>query len=98
MKIKYLRLSKDEKKKINKEFLETNKGKNINKNLRNARICAILCFVYSIYLIIEYFVKKTTIFDIISAVVIVLFGIFSIIYAHKIFVKSVNDYLINKKS
>ena len=98
MKIKYLRLSKDEKKNIKKDFLETKKGSIINKHLRNSKICAILCFAYAIFLIVEYIIEKNSIFNIISALLLIAFGIFCFIYSHRIFVKSVNDYLVNKKS
>ena len=96
MKTKYQKLSKDEKKNIKKEFLATKKGGNVNHNLKRARICALLCIIYSLYLIIDYLLKKENISGLVSAFILLAFGIFSIIYSHIIFAKSINDYLISQ--
>ncbi|MBR4230925.1 MAG: hypothetical protein IKR74_02050 [Bacilli bacterium] len=98
MKVKYLKLSKEERKKIKQEYLATKKGTTITNNLKIARICALLCICYSAYLFINNIIREVSIPDIVTAVGVLSFGIFSIIYAHKIFIKSINDYLIGKKS
>ena len=98
MKVKYLRLKKEERKAVKSEFLSTAKGEVISKNLKSARICGILCILYSIFLITSYIIKKSSIFDLVSAIAMIIFAIFTFVYANHIILKGVNNYLINKKS
>ena len=97
MKIKYLRLSKNERKKVKNEFYSTNKGSIIRKNLNNARICAILCLIYATYILIEHFIKDNSVSNIVLSITVFIFGIGMLIYAHKIYLKSVNEYVVKNK-
>lgn len=98
MKVKYLRLSKDEKIKEKEAFYQTKKGIIVRKNLRNGRICAILCLFYALYLFIDYWILKNgNISNIIYAILLIIFGIGSLIFAHHIFIKSINNYVTSDK-
>lgn len=97
MKIKYLRLSKKEQADVKDSFYKTQKGIVVQKNLKVAKICAILCIIYSIYLVFDYLLNKGSITDLLFAIAIFIFGLAGILYAHRIFLKAVNEYVIKSK-
>ncbi len=97
MKVKYLRLSKLDKKKAQKLFYETDKGIIIRKNLRNANICSILSILYIIYLLWEYIFKNRLFINLFLAITLTIFVITSFIVSRKIFVKAINQYVIDNK-
>lgn len=97
MKVKYLRLSKEERKKIKKEFYETNLGMYVKKKLTSALICSIFCLIMALYLIIDAFVRDLSLMEKVYGFFILIVGIILIITYRKISVKKINEYLTKKK-
>lgn len=98
MKKEYSNLSKDEKLKIRKEFYATKKGQAICKHLKNAKIYALLAILYAFYLIIDFIIKKSAFYDLIIAIFVLIFGIGSIIYAHHIKIKKINELISSNQN
>ena len=97
MKIKYLRLNRNEKKAVKEKFYQTSIGKYIKKKLRSALICALLCIIFAIYLIIDAFVNDLTIVDKFYGFAILTIGVAFLIIHRKIFIKKINEYVIKNK-
>lgn len=97
MKIKYLRLSKEERKKINIKYFNTEKGKYIKKNLQNSLICGILCIFYGIYMLIDSILNKITFLNMFYSISIIVFGIILVIVTHIIKIKKLNNYVVKNK-
>ena len=93
MKLKYYTLTKEEKQKIKKEFYQTTFGKEINLRLNRVFIISILCFAYSIFL----FIKYENIWELISAIALVLAGLIFLIGSFKVRIDKINHYLVTKK-
>ena len=98
MKIKYLRLSKDDKKRARCEFNKTPKGIAVRKNLRNALLCALLSIIYAGYLLWDYFNKNKILTNVVMSVTLIIFAIISFIMVYKIYLKSVNQYVVDNKN
>ena len=97
MKIKYLRLSREEKKLVKQNFYKTNAGKNVKKHLTNALVCSIFCIGISIYIIVDAFIQNVSFWNKIYGFFILGFGIAGIVAYHKIFFKKINEYVIKSK-
>lgn len=97
MKVKYLRLSKKERKEVKARYYDTNTGKYIKKKLTSALLCAIFCIICSIYLILDAFINDLTILDKIYGFMILIIGIALLIAQRKIFIKKINEYVIKHK-
>lgn len=97
MKIKYLRMSKKEKKEVKDKFYATDAGKRLKKSLKFPNICGILTTIFGVFLLIDAIINKLKIFDYIYAFVTLGFGIFFIIASRKIFVKRINAYVTMRK-
>ena len=97
MKIKYLRMSKEEQKKARQKYFATETGKYVNKKLKAALTCAILLLLISIYNIYDAFFITKSLFDQVYAIFILLIGFTLIIVYHKIMIKKINQYVTRNK-
>ncbi|MBE6155693.1 MAG: hypothetical protein E7164_02945 [Firmicutes bacterium] len=97
MKVKYLRLNKEERKKAKNNFYQTDTGKYVRKQLFYATICSILCVVASIYLIYDAFANNLSLMEKIYSICILIIGFFLLVARRKIFIKKVNEYVIKTK-
>lgn len=100
MKIKYLRLNKEERKEARDKFFATEKGILVKKKLNYGLFCSILLMLFSIYLLIDAIKNKLGTWSIIYGVGVFVFGIVFLIYYFKIRTTVVNNYLTkpnNKK-
>lgn len=95
MKVKYLRLTKEEKQNVKNEYYKTDKGLYIKKKLRTTLICGILCILIGLYIFIGSIINNKT-WDLFYGIIIVIFGIFFIIETRIIFVKKINKYVVSK--
>lgn len=97
MKVKYLRLSKEERKKVNNKYFNTEKGKYIKKKLQISFICGVLCIMYGIYLLIDSILSKITFLNMFYSISIIVFGIILVIATHIIKIKKLNNYVVKNK-
>ena len=97
LKIKYLRLSKDERKQKKKEYFNTEKGKYVKTKIQNSLICAIICIIFSIYIIIDNILNKMTFLNMFYGISILIIGIILIIAGHIIKIKKINNYVVKNK-
>lgn len=97
MKVKYLRLSAKERKKVKEKYYNTENGKYVKKKLLSALVCAILCVIGAIYLILDAFINDLLLIEKIYGFMILIFGIILLIAHHKIFIKKINEYVIKNK-
>lgn len=96
MKVKYLRLSKKERKEIKQKYYETETGKYVKKKLNSALICSALCIAASLYIIIDAFINNLSIIEKIYGFVILFIGFCLLIANKRIFIKKINEYVIKK--
>ena len=96
MKVKYLRLSKEERKKYRDEFYQTDEGKKVKKNLRQSLICNILCLLISIYLIYDAFFKSISLMNKIYGISLFVLCIIGLFVYRKVYVRRVNQYVTKK--
>ena len=97
MKVKYLRLSKEEKKEVKKTYFATNEGKYIKKSLIELIICSSLTIIYSLYYIWDAVSKNGSLLSKIFGIFIFAGGFAFLISARYIFIKKINNYLTKKK-
>lgn len=97
MKIKYNRLSKENKIKYKKEYYQTNEGKYVKRKLLSALVCGILCLIISIYLLIDAYISHLGIWQYIYGSCVFVFGIMFIIFYFKILITKLNIYVIKNK-
>ncbi|MBE6148616.1 MAG: hypothetical protein E7167_03905 [Firmicutes bacterium] len=97
MKVKYLRLNTKERKKVKEKYYKSETGRYVKKKLLSALICAILCIVGSIYLIVDAFINDLSIIEKIYGFVILIIGIILLIAHRKIFIKKINEYVVKTK-
>ena len=95
LKVKYLRLDKDKRKKVKQKYYETSLGKYVKKKLISSFICGILCISIGIYLLIS--TKNPKFIDYFYNVIILLIGIGFLIAIRKIEIKKINEYVIKNK-
>lgn len=96
MKIKYLRLTKDEKKNAKEKFLQTEAGKYVKKKLTSVMWSGWLCMGFAIYIIVDAYIKKLNLFDYIYGSIIFVFGIVFVILAHRTYITKINDFITKK--
>lgn len=97
MKVKYLRLSKEERKKVNNKYFNTEKGKYIKKKIQISFICGVLCIMYGIYLLIDSILNKITFLNMFYSISIIVFGIILVFATHIIKIKKLNNYVVKNK-
>jgi len=97
MKVKYLRLNREERKKAKQKYYQTQNGAYVKKKLKSALICSILCIIGSVYLIIDAFLNDLTIIEKIYGFVVLAFGVALLFIHRKIFVKKINEYVVKNK-
>lgn len=98
MKIKYLRLSKKERKEARERYFATESGARNKKRINVSLICSILCMLFSVYLIIDAFIgKQNTVWDKIYGFSILIIGFGMFLFYFKLRTRLVNDYLTKKK-
>lgn len=93
MKVKYLRLNKEERKEARDKFFATEQGIKSKKSLNRSLICSILCMLFSIYLLIDAFKNTHETFDYIYGVCIAIISIMMFMFYLKIRVTVINNYL-----
>lgn len=97
MKIKYKRLTKEEKKQVIAEYKKTDKGKVMYTRLTRLFIIGILGIIYAIwYFIYDYLNYDLTISDLLVIIPLFLISFFFIIMACKLRIKNLNNYVIKK--
>ena len=97
MKIKYLRLNKKERKEARKDFFMTNTGKYVRSKIRSSILCAIMCIIFSAYLIIDAFINDMNILQKIYSFAIMFIGIALLIASYRIYIKKINEFVVKKK-
>lgn len=97
MKIKYLRLSKKERKEIRKEFYSTEKGKNLKNRLFLVFICAFVIDIIAFYCIIDNLLNRGEIWENIYAGGLLAISLFFYYNINRIHLTKVNNFTINKK-
>ena len=97
MKIKYKRMSKNEKKELIKDYRATDKGKNMYIRLIRLTIIGIIGIIYSIcYFSYEYLNNSLSLSDYLLTIPLFLASIFFILMAYKLRIKVLNNYAIKK--
>lgn len=97
MKIKYLRLSKEERKKIKKEYFASPKGKALKSKLRMVNISALGLFLCSIFITIQTFINKTSYWNYIYSSCLVIIAIAFLVISYNLRLKRINNYVIEKR-
>lgn len=92
-KLKYYSLSKEEKELLKEEYYKTDKGISNKTRLNRLFILGILGICFSIYL----YISHTTIWDIVTASLLLIASLIFIIGSFKIKIRNLNNYLIKKK-
>lgn len=92
MKIKYWRLTKDERKKARNNFYKTEFGKNISSRLTRLLVTGILGLLFSLYLLIFH----ESIWDITSGSLLLVASIVFIISSIKLRIRNINDFITKK--
>ena len=98
MKIKYLRLNKEKKRKVKQSFAKNETGIRITKYLKCATICSILCFCIGIYTSISAFINQESVAMKIYGITLCVIGIAGLVTKHKIYIKKINEYVIKNKN
>lgn len=97
MKTKYQRMSKEEKKKAIARYYNSPNGKVNKLRFNRLLLCGIMCFIYSIVVSIDCFIKKGSYWNYVLAGIVFIFGLVFIIGRYKIRAKSVNNFVIKNK-
>ena len=92
-KLKYYSLSKEQKLDLKKKFYETKHGQEIQKRLNRLFIIGILGIIFSIYLILV----NQNIWELISAITLLIISIFFIYQSYHVRIKKINNYLTKTK-
>lgn len=96
MKIKYYRLSKEERKEYRNKFYSTTKGKNIRKFTSISYVMDILLLITGVYYILDtYFNKGNKLYYYYAALIIVI-AIIMFVSVHKLRINKINDYIVKK--
>lgn len=97
MKIKYLRLTNEEKAKVRKKYFDTKAGLNVRKFLSMSMLCSVFLIIISIFLCYDAFYDEFDSATLIFSVVNAFFGLFILYYTRKIYIEKINNYLVKKK-
>ena len=92
-KLKYYSLTNKEKYQLKNNFYQTEFGKSIDLRLKRVFIIGIIAFFFGIFLIIT----KKNIWDIITAISLLLASFLFIFGSFKIRINKLNDFLIKQK-
>ena len=91
--LKIYSLSKDERNKLKEEFYKSDRGKDLKLRLTRLLIIGIMGIIFSIFL----FISNTSIFDIITGVILIIASLVFIIASFRLRITKLNDYLVKKK-
>jgi len=95
---KFERLSKEEKKEAINGYYQTKKGQ-INKDrFFRLKLIGGICLIWSVYLVVDAFIRGYNIWNYIMATLLFIFGIIFFVGRYKVLCRDVNNYLINKQS
>ena len=94
LKLKYYSLSKNEKRKIKEEFYQTEFGKNTRYRLNRLCIIGLAGILFSIFL----YIFNASIWDIVTASLLLIASLVFIIASFKIRINKINDYLTKRKT
>lgn len=97
MKIKYLRLTKEERKKVRELYYATPKGKALKSKLRLVLFSSLGLLLCFIYLITDALMHSGSTWDYAYAICILVFAIFFLVAYFKLRLKRLNDYVVNNK-
>ena len=98
MKVYYLRLPKDEQKKIKSNFYQTEKGKRLVKYSNISFVMCILLIIYSIYLSIDTYINHKTPLYYYYSILLIIIAIILIISIRNTRIKAINNSItIDKK-
>lgn len=97
MKIKYLRLTKEQKKKAKDLYYNTPKGKALKSKLRLVLISSIGLFLCSILIIGDAIINKKSVWDYIYAASLAIAALIFLIVSYKLRIKRINNYIVNNK-
>ena len=96
MKIKYLRLTKEEKKQVQNDFYNTELGKEFKKYINISIIMNILLIIIGIYYILDTVIKKGNVGYYYFSSVLIIIAIIFLFFIYKAKVKKYNDFVIKK--
>ena len=97
MKIKYLRLTKEQRKKVKETYYNTPKGKALKSKLRLVLVSIIGLIICAIAILIDAIINKGSTWDYIYAACLGLIAICFIVVSYNLRIKRLNNYLINNK-
>ncbi len=96
-KYKYLTLSKEEQKKLQEKYFQTNDGINLKKIFNRIIMYSICLIIIGIVLSVQNYLNDKGTTSYIYSIFLVIVGIAFLIARHNIFIKKINEYLINSK-
>ena len=96
MKIKYYRLSKEERKQYRDKFYATKKGKTFKKYTGYSYLMCILLVAFSIYYVIDAYINKLSKWYYIYASILLIISIIMALSVRKVRVTKINDYIVKK--
>ena len=94
MRIKYYRLSKDERRKYRNKVYSSSKGKRLVKYTNITITISLMLFVIGIYYIFDNAFNNNNYLYYIYAAMIILVSIIMMISAYRLRIKTINDYII----
>ncbi len=97
-KYKYQNLSKEEKRKIQKNFFETDGGIILKKRFNRILIYSIILTILGIYFLIDSLINKGSVIAVVYACILILFGIAFIIARKYIKIIKLDEFLIKNKN
>lgn len=97
-KYKYQKLSKEEKKKVNSKFYETEQGKILKQRFKRILIYSIILILFGIYLLIDNYLDKGSIKEYIYAGLLIVFGIIFLIAKNHISMIKINEFITKPKT
>ena len=96
MKIKYYRLSKEERKEYRDKYYATSKGKILKKNTAISYVTSILLLIYSIYSYIDTYINHLSKWYYAYNTLLLVISIIMIISIHNLRIRAINNYIIKK--
>ncbi len=97
MKIKYLRLTKEERQKVKELYYESPKGRALKSKLTMVNVCAFGLLLCAVAIIVEAIVKKSNAWNYIYGGCLGCVAVAFFIVSHKLRLKRLNNYLLNNK-
>ena len=97
LKTKYQTLTKEEKKEAAKKYYNTEQGKENKSRFTRLLIIGILCIIWGIVIIIDNLIQDGSIWEYVSAILVIIFGFVFLIGRIKIKNRNINNYLTKKK-